>query len=239
MLSVGPTSRRDFGFDPRAIGSLIVWNDASTYSGVLSGGTWSNRSLNPRYAMNYGGSPAYVNAATAGLNFGVFAFATTDSQVVAPAPYIHSGMTLIFLTRKASGTGRVFQASVAGQNILYGYWGTTTGYKNQLYINGWLVGPGSTGLDNAWDIYSIRVTETGGWSFYRNGTVLGRSDTGVTLPAMNGLGTNASGAFPAETSAYQIAETLLFDRELIMRVLPEKSSVYKTRENGKFSPSGM
>jgi len=211
MLSVGPTSKQDFGFDPRAIGSLIMWNDASTYTSNLSGGTWSNRSLNPRFAMNYTGTPTYVPSNTAGLNYGVFQFSTTQTQVVAPAPYIHSGMTLCFLTRKASGTGRVFQATVGGQNILYGYWGTVTGYKNQLYINGWLVGPGSTGLDNAWDIYSIRVTETGGWSFYRNGLRLGGADSGVSLPAMNGLGTNGAGVYNAETSAYQIAETLLYD----------------------------
>ncbi len=211
MLSVGPTSREEYQFDPRALGSLIVWNDASTYTGALSGGSWSNRSYNPKHTMNYGGSPTYVTAATAGLNFGVFQFQTTDSQVVAPVPYIHSGMTLVFLSRKASGTGRVFQATTGGQNILYGYWGTTTGFKNQLYINGWLIGPGSTTNDNLWDIYSIRVTETGGWSFYRNGTVIGRSDTGVPLPAMNGLGTNASGVFSGETSAYQMAEVLLYD----------------------------
>ncbi len=210
MLSVGPTSREDYQFDPRALGSLIVWNDASTYTAGPSG-TWSNRSYNPKYAMNIGGSPSYVNAATAGLNFGVFQFQTTNSQVVAPVPYIWSGMTLVFLSRKASGTGRVFQASAGGQNILYGYWGTATGYKNQLYINGWLIGPGVTTNDNLWDIYTIRVTDIGGYSFYRNGTVIGRSESGVSLPAMNGLGTNASGVFSGETSAYQMAEVLLYD----------------------------
>jgi hypothetical protein len=147
------------------------------------------------------------------LNFGVFAFATTDSQVVAPAPYLFTAMTLVFLTRKASGTGRVFQATAGGQNILYGYWGTVTGTKNQLYINAWLSNP-TTALDNLWDIYSIRVTDTGGYSFYRNGTRIVEAVSGTTLPAMNGLGTNASGAFSAETSAYQIAETLLYDTTL-------------------------
>ena len=209
----GPTSRQNFGFDPRALGSLIVWNDASTYTGALSGGSWSNRSLNPKHVMNYGGAPTYVNAATAGLNFGVFAFPTTASQVVVPAPYLFTAMTLVFLSRKASGTGRVFQASAGGANILYGYWGTVTGYKNQLYINGWLSNP-ATVLDNAWDIYSIRVTDTGGYSFYRNGTLIVAAASGTPLPAMNGLGTNASGVFNAETSAYQMAETFLYDTTL-------------------------
>lgn len=209
MLSVGPTSRQDYQFDPRALGSLIVWNDASTYTGALSGGSWSNRSYNPKHTMNYGGSPTYVAAATAGLNFGVFQFQTTDSQVVVPAPYIWTGMTLVFLSRKASGTGRVFQASVT-QNILYGYWGTATGFKNQLYINNWLSGPGSTALDNLWDIYTIRVTDIGGYSFYRNGTQIVRAESGVTAPAMYGLATNGSGVFN-EPSAYQMAEILLYD----------------------------
>jgi hypothetical protein len=58
------------------------------------------------------------------------------------------------------------------------------------------------------------VTDTGGYTFYRNGTLLGQSVSGVTLPAMNGLGTNASGVFSGETSAYQIAETMLYDTTL-------------------------
>jgi hypothetical protein len=58
------------------------------------------------------------------------------------------------------------------------------------------------------------VTDTGGYTFYRNGTLLGQSVSGVTLPAMNGLGTNASGVFSGEPSAYQIAETLLYDTTL-------------------------
>lgn len=212
QLVPGPTDVQDFGFDPRAIGSLVLWNDASTYTGALSGGTWSNRSLNPRFTMTYTGTPTYISAATAGLRFGVFQFATTDAQKVTPDPVLSTAMTFFFVTRKASGNGRVFQAASGGSNILYGYWNV---FKDQLFISAWLVGNGVTGtaLDNAWDIYTVRIAENGTYTFYNRGNFLGSNATSVTLPAMNGLGTNSLGNFN-EPSQYQIAETLLYDTNL-------------------------
>ena len=195
---VKPFARR---FNPvDNISGCVVWTDASSLTS-LSGG-WSNLAPGNTYTVACTGT--LVPAGRNRLN--TVTLTTSQTWTVSPTPSL-SAYTLFWVGRQTGGTnGRVLEGQ--GYNMLYGYWG---GYKKNLHLSYWLVGPYGYSSDTAWDMFSHSRTASGPYTFNWNGVSLG-SGSSSTSNSMYGLSINAGDS--GEKSDCEVAEILLYDRVL-------------------------
>jgi hypothetical protein len=189
------------GFSPTSISNCVLWNNASTLSGFGAVNNWPNPQGG--YTVNCTGqrNPGGRN----GLNTVLL----TTAQTWIPSPDVSlSAYTLFWSGRKTStGAGRVLQGTA--NNHLYGYWSTV---ERVLYVDanpGILNGPT---VDTTWDTFSHARTPGGSYVFNWNGQ-LHSSNTTSSGNGMTGLRIN-SGASPAETSAVEVGEIILYSRFL-------------------------
>jgi hypothetical protein len=190
------------GFTPTSISNCVLWNNASTLSGSGTVGTWAN----PQGGYTVSCTGTINPSGRNGLNTVLL----TTSQTWIPSPDVSlTAYTLFWSGRKTSIAvgGRVLQGTA--NNHLYGYWSNV---ERVLYIDGnphVLNGPT---VDTTWDTFSHARTAGGAFVFNWNG-VLHYSNATSSTNGMTGLRIN-SGASPAETSAVEIGEIILYNRFL-------------------------
>jgi len=189
------------GFSPTSISNCVLWNNASTLTGSGTVGTWPNPQGG--YTVNCTGT------ISAGGRNGLNTVLLTTAQTWIPSPDVSlTAYTLFWSGRKTStGAGRVLQGTA--NNHLYGYWSTV---ERVLYVDG---NPGILNgptVDTTWDTFSHARTPGGSYVFNWNGQ-LHSSNTTSSGNGMTGLRIN-SGASPAETSAVEVGEIILYSRFL-------------------------
>jgi len=189
------------GFTPTSISNCVLWNNASTLTGSGTVGNWPNPQGG--YTVNCTGT------ISAGGRNGLNTVLLTTAQTWIPSPDVSlTAYTLFWSGRKTStGAGRVLQGTA--NNHLYGYWSTV---ERVLYVDanpGILSGPT---VDTTWDTFSHARTPGGSYVFNWNGE-LQYSNTTSTTNGMTGLRIN-SGASPAEVSAVEVGEIILYSRFL-------------------------
>jgi hypothetical protein len=124
-------------------------------------------------------------------------------QITPSAPYT-STFSFFFVSRQTGGTnGRVFTGD---GNTLYGYWG---GSEKQLYMEGWISGPGGYSPDTAWDIISIVRQSTGATVMYWNGSLV--ASAGSSGAGFQNFYINTGGCCGTERSDAQVAEVLVYN----------------------------
>ena len=191
-------------FSPTSITGGILWLDASTFtqSNDTVVTTWP--SATPTYSLSMTGSGTIKTAVLNGLR--VMAVPTNQNWTLSNSSYTSTTYTFFFVSRQTGGAnGRVF---IGNGNVLYGYWG---GYKNAVYLEGWVAGP-STASDTNWDIYTFVRTSSGSGSFLRYGVTI--SNYGSSGSGLNGFYINTGGCCGGETSNSQIAEVLIYNVDL-------------------------
>lgn len=120
-----------------------------------------------------------------------------------PAP-----VTVIYVARQLGGTNNRVLSAVAN-NWLLGFW---AGAKNQGYYEGWVSPSGSPPTDAAPHIFIGIVKGRGQNSeVWADGVMIANNQNGITGP--NGLAVN-TGAYPGEVSNCQVAEIIVFNRDL-------------------------
>lgn len=120
-----------------------------------------------------------------------------------PAP-----VTVIYVARQLGGANNRVLSAVAN-NWLLGFW---SGAKNQAYYDGWVSPSGSPPSDTLPHIFVGIVKGRGQNSeVWADGVLVAGNQNGVAGP--NGLAINA-GAYPGEVSNCQIAELMVFNRDL-------------------------
>lgn len=192
------------GFSPTSITGGILWLDASTFaqSNDTVVTTWP--SATPSYSLNMTGSGTIKTGILNGLR--VMAVATNQNWTLSTSGYTSASYTMFFVSRQTGGTNR--RVFIGNGNVLYGYWG---GYKNAVYLEGWVAGP-STGSDTNWDIYTFVRTSSGSGSFWRYGVNI--STYGSSGSGLNGFYVNTGGCCGGETSDAQIAEIVIYNVDL-------------------------
>jgi hypothetical protein len=191
-------------FSPTSISGGILWLDASTFtqSNDTVVTTWP--SATPTYSLSMTGSGTIKTAVLNGLR--VMAVPTNQNWTLSNSSYTSTTYTFFFVSRQTGGAnGRVF---IGNGNVLYGYWG---GYKNAVYLEGWVAGP-STASDTNWDIYTFVRTSSGSGSFLRYGVTI--SNYGSSGSGLHGFYINTGGCCSGETSNSQIAEILIYNVDL-------------------------
>lgn len=192
-------------FDPTYVSDLVMWQDAS----LLSGSDYSTISTWPS-ANSYTAYMAGNALVRTGVLNGkrVLQFDGGGSYYLDRAggsALYYSAYALFFVSRQLGGTnGRVM---IGDENILYGYWG---GGKNRFYINGnpsILGGPGS---DTNWDIYTIN--QNGSGIFNHNGSRV--TTYGSSANGLYDIHINTGGYYGNEKSDAQVAEVLIYNRQL-------------------------
>ncbi len=174
------------------VSGLIATYDGTTFSS----NTWSDR-INSYHPTITAGTP---NIASGTLNGRPIIEGSPSDKILFPVEILPTTYTLFHVARirPAGQAWRMFQGS--GNNWLSGFW---NGYEEVAYHVGWLT-PQTTTVTNNWVISTDMV------NLYRaNGVTKGTSGgTANTRLSVN------SGDFPLENSDFQIAEILVFNREL-------------------------
>ncbi len=120
-----------------------------------------------------------------------------------PAP-----VTIIYVVRQLGGTNNRVLSAVAN-NWLLGFW---SGAKNQAFYEGWVSPSGSPPSDTLPHIFAGIVKGRGQNSeVWADGIMVANNQNGITGP--NGLAINA-GAYPGEASNCQVAEIIVYNRDL-------------------------
>ena len=200
-ISIGGGS----GFVPTSILGGIMWIDATLLSGTNGTTITTWASASPSYTLYMTGSGTLNTNILNGKQ--VISVNTGQNFSITNTGYTSASFTFFFVSRQTGGTnGRVF---FGNGNTLYGYWG---GYKNQLYMEGWLGGPYGTGSDTNWDIYTITRNSSGAGVFSRFGTTI--ASYGGSGAGMTGFYINTGGSYPNEKSDAQIAEVIIYNVSL-------------------------
>lgn len=120
-----------------------------------------------------------------------------------PAP-----VTVIYVARQVSGWNRRVLSAMKN-NWLLGYWSSA---KNQGFYEGWVSPQGSPPSDDLCHIFSGIVRGPGYNSeVWADGSIVALNQNGVEGP--NGLAIN-TGRFPQEVSDCQVAEIIVFNRDI-------------------------
>jgi hypothetical protein len=189
-------------FTPTSITGGIMWLDATLLSGANGATitTWTSASY--LYSLNMTGNGILSTNVLNGKQ--VISVNTGQTYTISNTGYTSASFTFFFVSRQTGGTnGRVF---FGNGNTLYAYW---MGYKNQLYMEGWIAGPYGTGSDTNWDIYTITRNSSGAGVFSRFGTTI--VSYGSSGQGMTGFYINTGGSYPNEKSDAQIAEVIIYN----------------------------
>jgi hypothetical protein len=205
-IASGPISIGASGFSPTSITGGIMWIDATLLSGTNGTTITTWASASPLYTLYMTGSGTLNTNILNGKQ--VISVNTGQSFTITNTGYTSASFTFFFVSRQTGGSnGRVF---FGNGNTLYGYWG---GYKNQLYMEGWLGGPYGTGSDTNWDIYTTTRNSSGAGVFSRYGTAI--ASYGGSGAGMTGFYINTGGSYPNEVSDAQVAEVIIYNVSLI------------------------
>jgi hypothetical protein len=126
------------------------------------------------------------------------------------------GYTLIHVTRRVSGNGRIMTAPAA-DNWFSGHWQDKAGIA---FHNGWLAGQD--------DIYGTNwVISVDQQYFYRPNGDTDHEGTagGGLIPSVIGINLNSN----EKTSSWQLAEVIVYDRELSGAEIESMESYYGTK----------
>lgn len=189
---------------PTDIANCMAWLDATV--GFTNGSTtWNSASPSLSYKMTVGGGPSLVANALFSGSKNVLQLSTTQNLSMTPKP-VSAAFTMFFVSRQIGPTnGRVFTGD---NNQLYGYhWG----YKDRLYTEGW-ISQSSKASNTTWDSYRVRRRANGSGDFARFGSIITSFTTSVA--SLNGLNVNTGFCCGGETSNAQIAEIIIYNRDL-------------------------
>lgn len=207
-------------YDIPVTNGLVMWLDASDMSSlfqtadgtepVVAGnqpvGQWQDKSGNDNHFLQsrQEACPRFVKTGIGGKPSVMFD--TRQSLSLTgnfPAP-----VTVIYVVRQTGGANNRVLSAVAN-NWLLGYW---SGAKNQAFYEGWVSPSGNPATDSISHVFSGIVRGPGQNSeVWADGVMVAANQNGVTGP--NGLAVNA-GAYPGEVSNCQIAELIVFNRDL-------------------------
>ena len=190
-------------FNPTSIAGGVLWLDASLFTQANNTAVTTWPSATASYSLSMTGTGTVNTNILNGLP--VISVSTSQNWSLSAA-YTSASYTFFFVSRQTGGTNR--RVFIGNGNKLYGYW---SGYKNQLYTEGWLT-PQSPGSDTAWDIYTIVRTSSGSGTFSRFGGNI--ATYGSSGGGMDGFYINTGGNHGGETSDAQIAEVLIYNVNL-------------------------
>ena len=199
---------------------LLMWLDSSDTSSLFQSadginalsagnqpvGLWKDKSGNNNHftTTKAEGRPIFVKTGIGG-NASIM-FEPGQSMIVKtnfPAP-----VTVVYVARQLGGTNSRVLSAVAN-NWLLGFW---SGAKNQAFYEGWVSPSGSPPSDALPHIFVGIVKGSGKNSeVWADGVMIASNQNGITGP--NGLAVN-TGAYPGEVSNCQIAEIIVFNRDL-------------------------
>jgi hypothetical protein len=174
-----------------------------TGASYVRGTGWLDISGNGNHVTTIGGAPFSTGAVIGNNSQGQFQVlqGSTTATLLWPASILPATYTLFHVARYNGTEGRIFQGS--GQNWLSGFW---SGNAGVAYHEGWL-SPQTDYFTTNW------VLSTDMRSYYRG------YSNGVTNTFTSGgnastrLAVN-TGNYPSEISDWQIAEVIVFNREL-------------------------
>lgn len=208
------------GFDPVALGGLVIWLDASQLS--LTDGAFVSiwPSLVPPYltGTNLNAVPDQPTLKAGGLN----GLATVRFRIGTGLRWPNHGLDLnwsvIYVGRIYGPTPcRVITSQYPPSNLLIGFW---NGFEDVCYVEGFLSPDAKVAQTTNWKLYSSwgeGVPGNAAAAFYRNGVLLSGGQPG----SQNGGGWKGyfqlngyALAENMETGECEVAEVLIYDRRL-------------------------
>lgn len=184
---------------------VFAWYDANSFSGT----TWFDRSGNGRNATVARGTVSRVSTTGNGASrtFNTLQGGTGDG-IQFPSDVLPSTFTLFHITRYRGITnGRIFDGF--SQNWLNGFWGGISGIAHH---NGWLTQNTNSHHYNNWMISSSQTGLFRANMVQRSFSVGGNISDRLTINAGNY--TSKVGAVGNETSAWECAEVIVYNRNL-------------------------
>jgi hypothetical protein len=199
---------------------LLMWLDSSDMSSLFQSaegtnalsasnqpiGLWRDKSGNDNHftQTRQDARPYFIKTGIGGKTS--IMFEPGQSMLVRtnfPAP-----VTVIYVARQLGGTNNRVLSAVAN-NWLLGFW---SGAKNQAYYEGWVSPSGSPPSDALPHIFVGIVKGRGQNSeVWADDVMIANNQNGITGP--NGLAVN-TGAYAGEVSNCQVAEIIVFNRDL-------------------------
>ena len=184
---------------------LFAWYDADSFSGT----TWFDRSGNGRNATVARGTVSRVSTTGNGASrtFNTLQGGTGDG-IQFPADVLPSTFTLFHITRYRGITNlRIFDGF--SQNWLNGFW---SGLSGIAHHNGWLTQTTNSHHYNNWMISSSQTGLYRANMVQRSFSIGGDISDRLTINAGNY--TSRVGAAGNETSAWECAEVIVYNRNL-------------------------
>ncbi|MGA3207533.1 MAG: hypothetical protein ABSE05_06895 [Syntrophales bacterium] len=212
--------RKDMASNVPITNGLAIWLDASDISSLFQTsdgkepvktenqlvGLWRDKSGNDNHfsQSQQGARPLFVKTGIGSKPSVMF----NTGQSILMTRNLPAPVTVIYVARQIGGSNkRVLSAMM--NNWLLGYW---RGAKNQAYYEGWVSTEGSPATDYSPHVFAGIVRGPGQNSeVWADGSMVAINPNGITGP--NGLAIN-TGAYPEEVSDCQVAEIIVFNRDI-------------------------
>ena len=192
--------------DPSVINDLRAWFDASKLTGTTLTSWTTARTINDLKAQapQMTGTASVVNNATAGLN--VVSISAAQTLTLTPTLALPQ-FTLLAVVRHSGANRNIILRGTDQSKTVYGF---TTGRQDYFSI-GASQNTNTRNADTNWDIHVFSLNANRVATFFSNGTQIVQYQN--ITQGFDGLSVN-TGGFATSKSDAEIAEIILYDREL-------------------------